>query len=171
MPGRMFFLCGVNPQAGSDSEIMSLVKKTFGPKTNVTLLEEESDIYVLCDASEEVLDRLREIQADPRVIDTQIEVLRTSFVANRQVKANNVFLVLADIAAGKVDVFMEAMKAEVDRVGSGDAELLYLGEIFSSRADVAVMIATQTGTVAEIGSRVRRLSGVVDTFVYRLRSE
>ena len=165
----MNFLCGINPLAGKDDAVIERVKEVFGDNVKIQLLEEDSDIYVFCENSPDVLDKLKVLQADKNVIDTSIEVIRTSFVADKEVRSDNVFLVLADIDHGMEEKFIDALKKEVDKVGAGDIELLYVGEIFTERADVVALLSTNINNLSEINKRVRNLPGITDSLIYYLR--
>ena len=167
--GGMAFLCGIRPQAGHDAEVLTQVKSVFGTDANVTILEELSDIFIVAEPSEKTLTQLGKIQANPFVLDTQIEVLLTRFSADKEIKIDNVYLVLVDTQPGKVNAFIESIKQTVDKAGAGNISLLYIGEIFSPRADVAVMMGTNIRSIGEISEKIRKLEGVDDTEIYTLQ--
>jgi hypothetical protein len=169
MPGKMKFLCCVNPIAGKDEAVLTKIRTVFGADAELSLLEETSDIYIACDPSESVCAKLRQIQADPDVIDTQIEVMVTRFSSAKETRSHHAFVVFADLGAGEVDTFIDALKADVNRVKAGQIEVLYIGEIFSARADVVVILATNYPLSHHLSKRLRALPGVVDTDIYYFR--
>ena len=166
---NMHFLCTINPKAGADEEVLKEVKAVFGADTHAHLLEELSDIYIVCPASEDTLDKLSKLQANKGVLDTSIEVVRTRHLVQKEVKTDNVFLVLADTENGAVNTFIDGLQAEVGKRNAGEIELLFVGEIFSPRADVAAIISTNGITLGEVSGRIRELSGVKDTQVYTFK--
>jgi hypothetical protein len=166
---KMTFVCNVNPKAGKDDAVLKLVKDSFGQNANIMLLEELADIFIICAADADVLDKLKKIQESTDVWDTQIEIVRTHTSVEKEVRFDNIYIGLIDIEPGQVQKFIDALRIEVDKVVAGNIELLYVGEIFSPRADVIAMIGTNTQRTWEISQRLRSLPGVEDTTIYKLR--
>jgi hypothetical protein len=166
----MNFLCSVNPRPGKEQAVIKLIKENFGGDTNIDFLEEDADLYVVRDASIDTLEKLRTIQADADVIDTQVEVILTRELPKKETKSDRVYLALIDTTAGRTDEFIAALKSEVNRVAAGVIEVLYIGEVFSLRADVVLMLGTNIASISEVGDRIRSLPGVDDTIIYCLRA-
>lgn len=159
------FLCSINPRAGKDESVLERVRHVFGKEADLRFLEEESDIYVVCDNSAATVEKLATIQAHPDVIDTQIEVLRTRHLLKKQVRVEHVYLVMVDLEAGGVDRFVSALTSEMDKLASSDVELLYVGEVFSTRADAVAIIATNRVGMGDLAARIRALPCVVDSSI------
>ncbi len=164
---KIRFLCCINPKAGKDNSVLEAAEKNF-PRKNIHQVIEESDIYITCDPTDSTVEALKSFQDSPDVIDTWIEVIQTRDTIKEDIKSDNVYLFFANIMHGEIEKFFKALNDEVDKVKSGDLELIYTGEIFSQRADVALLISSNIKNRISLMKRIRELPGVVDTKMYTL---
>lgn len=169
MESNVVLLCDVNPKAGKEEKVLSKVRDVFGTDVRIEFLEEESNFYILGDFDHEIVDKMKEIQADQDVIDTQIEIMKTRHVLNKEVKTDFVYLMLVDVEQGKIDSFLEKLDCELEKVASGDITLLFSGEIYSYRADVVLLFAVNGIQKHELSLKVRNIPGVEDSTILTLK--
>ena len=164
--GDMHMLCAINPKAGHDAAVLQKAKDTFGQDAVISVLEEKADIYVRCDYSAESAAKLQKLRADDDVLDTWVDLVRTRYAQEKEIRTDHVYLVFADAGSNDVEPIFAQIKSEFDKLGGGDRELLYLGDYYSKGPDVVALIASNSLCTGEIVGKVRALPGVVDTEVF-----
>lgn len=162
------YLVRVRAVAGHDDACLKLVKSEFGSDVRVQIINELSDIYILCDQDESVLPKIKRVQSDAACIDTDLEVINVLYLNQGEIETDSVYTIWVSCKNATTDNTVEALKDLAKQYQDG-ATLISVSEVFSDYADLIVQIAVDFRDPAEVSQMIRALPDVYDTTVYSLR--